>query len=218
MHSAVAGEGDESAHDGRREELESPVDEKLFVLSTIKALGLRAGCDPTSSEKVGTLALNTPVRVLEQRETEEWGLRAYVTTVPGSSISYTAALNEFNHSVQRFPTSAEYEAARCNYLEDIVVREALVEDAITGNNLRIKDQTLHVSTATEAQDNTRTPPEWNVSDVRDLVTLLLQVRVHVHVRGVHVHARGVNVHVHVRGVHVHVHVHVLCDLVTLPSP
>ena len=36
------------------------------------------------------------------------------------------------HQVQRFPSVAEYEAARANYLEDIVVREALVEDAITG--------------------------------------------------------------------------------------
>ena len=62
-----------------------------------------------------------------------------------------AALNEFNHSVQRFPSVAQYEGARANYLEDIVVREALVEDAITGNNLRIKDQTLHISTATDAQ-------------------------------------------------------------------
>ena len=58
-----------------------------------------------------------------------------------SSIRYLAcralavlrcALNEFNHSVQRFPSVAEYEAARANYLEDIVTREALVEDAITG--------------------------------------------------------------------------------------
>ena len=54
---------------------------------------------------------------------------------------WTAALNEFNHSVQRFPSVAQYEGARANYLEDIVVREALVEDAITGNNLRTKDQT-----------------------------------------------------------------------------
>ena len=33
----------------------------------------------------------------------------------------------------------------------VVEREALVEDAITGNLLRIKDQTLHVSTATDVQ-------------------------------------------------------------------
>ena len=110
----------------------------------------------------------------EQRETEDFGTRAYVSTIPGQAVTITAALNEFNHSVQRFPSVAEYEAARANYCEDIIVREALVEDAITGNMLRIKDQTLHISTATEAQDNVRSiPAEWNVNDVRDLVGLLL---------------------------------------------
>jgi hypothetical protein len=61
---------------------------------------------------------------------------------------WTAALNEFNHSVQRFPSVAQYEGARANYLEDIVVREALVEDAITGNNLRIIS--CHLPTAPPA--------------------------------------------------------------------
>ena len=56
-----------------------------------------------------------------------------------------------------------------------------MEDAITGNNLRIKDQTLHISTATEEQDNNRTiPPEWNVSDVR-------HTYIHIHIR-VHTYA------------------------------
>ena len=49
----------------------------------------------------------------------------------------------------------------------------LVEDAITGNMLRMKDQTLHVSTATDVVDNTSVPPEWRVDDVRDLVALML---------------------------------------------
>ena len=40
--------------------------------------------------------------------------------------------------------------------------------------LRIKDQTLYISTATEAQDNVRNiPAEWNVTNVLDLVGLLL---------------------------------------------
>ena len=55
-----------------------------------------------------------------------------------------------------------------------MVREALVEDAITGNNLRIKDQTLHISTATDPQDNCRPlPTEWKIENVLDLVRLLL---------------------------------------------
>ena len=133
-------------------------DESHFILTSSKALAVRAGCDPQQSEKTGTVNPKTPLRVLEVRETEEFGIRAYVSTIPGQAITVTAALNEFNHSVQRFPSVAEYEAARANYLEDIVVREALVEDAITGNNLRIKDQTLHISTATDAADNCAAHP------------------------------------------------------------
>ena len=150
-------------------------DESHFLLQTTKALAVRSGCDPTLSEKTGSINPKTPIRVLEVRETEEFGVRAFVSTMPGQAITVTAALNEFNHSTQRFPTVAEYEAARANYCEDIVTREALVEDAITGNMLRIKDQTLHISTATDVADNNRQiPAEWNVNDVRDLVGLLLQ--------------------------------------------
>ena len=42
----------------------------------------------------------------------------------------------------------EYEAARVSYCEDMVVREEYVEDAITGNMLRIKDQTPRVDDVT----------------------------------------------------------------------
>ena len=68
--------------------------------------------------------------------------------------------------MQRFTTAAEYEGARANYCEDMTEREAMVEDAITGNLLRIKDQTLHVSTATDVVDNAAIPLEWRVNDVR----------------------------------------------------
>ena len=141
---------------------------------TKKMVKLRSGCDPNTAE-LGNLKSNLPVTILERRVTPN-GVRAYIATIPSEShIEVTIALNEFNHSVQRFPSVSAYEAARANYLEDIVVREALVEDAITGNNLRIKDQTLHISTATAEEDNNlRTIPlEWNVSDVLDLVKLLL---------------------------------------------
>ena len=146
---------------------------KIFTI-TAKTVVIRSGTDPVNSEKMGSLKAGTPVRLLERRETEEWGIRAYITSLPGDTTSITCALNEFNHSVQRFPTVAEYEAARANYLEDIVVREALVEDAITGNQLRIKDQTLHISTSTDASDNSRPiPNEWKVDNVLDLVKVLL---------------------------------------------
>ena len=140
---------------------------------TSKMVKLRSGCDPTTAE-LGNLKGKLPVTIHERRTTPN-GIRAYIATIPSESHIYVIiALNEFNHSVQRFASVAAYEAARANYLEDIVVREAHVEDAITGNNLRIKDQTLHISTATEEQDNKRElPPEWNVTDVLDLVKLLL---------------------------------------------
>jgi hypothetical protein len=40
--------------------------------------------------------------------------------------------------------------------------------------LRIKDQTLHVSTATDVLDNKSIPAEWKINDVRDLAILLLR--------------------------------------------
>ena len=139
-----------------------------------KKIGMHSGSDPNNSEKIGTLNERTPVRILQQRTTE-LGVRVYVSTIPNkSNVLLTMALNEFNHSPQRFPSVAEYEAARVNYCEDIVVREAMVEDAITGNQLRIKDQTLYISTATDAVDNARPiPAEWHVHNVLDLVRLLL---------------------------------------------
>ena len=99
------------------------------------------------------------MHVLEFRDASDGTKRAFVDSLAGEEQIVIAALNEFNHSVQRFPTVAEYEAARA-YCEDMVVREEYVEDAITGNMLRIKDQTLHVSTATDVVDNLSIPAEW----------------------------------------------------------
>jgi Leucine-rich repeat (LRR) protein len=152
-----------------------PEDKKVWALNRKKALVMTSGCNASDSEKVGSLTNKMQVRILEAREMEDKSTRCYVCTIPSQSSLYvTIALNAFNHSPQRFPSVAEYESARCNYCEDIVVKEAMVEDAITGNHLRIKDQTLHISTATEALDNTRViPAEWKVSSVLDLCTLLL---------------------------------------------
>ena len=105
---------------------------ELFIV-TAKAMQVKSGCDGTNSEKIGVLKAGTPIRLLEKRLTEAAGMRAYVTSLPGDTVKITVALNEFNHSVQRFRSVAEYEAARANYLEDIVEREAIVEDAITGD-------------------------------------------------------------------------------------
>ena len=124
-------------------------------------------------DKTAMLPVKQLVNVMEIRQADDDSIRANVTTVAESTAPLTTALNEFNHSVQQFDVVAEYEAARTNYCEDIVDREQLVEDAITGNMLRIKDQTLHVSTAADVVDNLNIPPEWRVDDVRDLVSLFL---------------------------------------------
>ena len=106
---------------------------QLFTIA-VKAVSVRMGCG-VATEKIGTMKGGTPVRLLERRETELHGAWAYISTIPGEVVRMTIALNEFNHSVQRFPTAAEYEAARANYLEDIVEKESLVEDAITGKKI-----------------------------------------------------------------------------------
>ena len=67
-------------------------------------LGMHSGCDPLNSEKIGTLTQKMALRMLEKRETEEFGIRAYVSTIPSQSATVlVCALNEFNHSVQRAP-------------------------------------------------------------------------------------------------------------------
>ena len=73
--------------------------------------------------------------------------------------------------MQRFPTVADYEATRANYCEDIVTREALVEDAITGNSLLIKDQLIFMSAHIVA-DGCNPPEFMTVRDVPQLVRLL----------------------------------------------
>ena len=142
-----------------------------------KALKVSAECGE-SAEKVAKaaqtaqLAPRSFVHVHETKTLEDGTRRCCISTIAEQGTVLTAALNEFNHATQRFKNAAEYEASRVSYCNDIVEREALVEDAITGNLLRIKDQTLHVSTATDVQDNASVPPEWRVDDVRDLVHLL----------------------------------------------
>ena len=147
-------------------------DLQIYRVISSKAMLVRAGCEKTS-DALGHINADTMVRVLEFRDASDGTKRAFVDSLAGEEQIVIAALNEFNHSVQRFAAAAEYESARANYCEDMVEREAMVEDAITGNMLRIKDQTLHVSTATDGVDNTSIPAEWRVNDVRDLVKLLL---------------------------------------------
>ena len=94
-------EGDEGekTEEPQEEEIDK---EEVWILNRKKALAIYSGCDSQNSEKLGLLTNKMPIRMLEKRMTEEGVLRGYVTTIPGqSNIVYTAALNEFNHSVQR---------------------------------------------------------------------------------------------------------------------
>ena len=60
------------------------------------------------------------MRLLETRE-HDGGLRARVERVAAEedAVVITADLNEVNHSVQRFPSAAEYESARSSYCDEV---------------------------------------------------------------------------------------------------
>ena len=156
-----------------------PDDGSVMQVKGSKALKVNAECGESAEKaakaaQTAQLAPRSFVHVHETKTLEDGTKRCCISTIAEQGTVLTAALNEFNHAMQRFKNAAEYEASRVSYCNDIVEREALVEDAITGNLLRIKDQTLHVSTATDVQDNASVPPEWRVDDVRDLVHLMLQ--------------------------------------------
>ena len=94
-------------------------------------------------------------------------------------------LNQFNHCVQRFADVAAYEAARRIYCEGIIESENLVEDAITGNLLRIEDQLICVVTQPIGETIKHSDPAWvGLQNVHELVDLLLAPS-HRRARGVH---------------------------------
>ena len=92
-----------------------------YVVISYKPLVCRLGA-PTESDKSGMISPKQIVAVFETKDLKDGTVRAHVATMKGAPVVVSAALNEFNHSVQRFPTSAEYAAARSNYLEHIVIK------------------------------------------------------------------------------------------------
>ena len=144
-----------------------------YVVISYKPLVARTA-PAIDSDKTGQITAKQVVAVHETKDLKDGTVRAFVVTMKGAPVQVSASLNEFNHSVQRFGSAAEYENARISYCQDMVVREEYVEDAITGNMLRIKDQTLHVSTAADVSDNKNIPDEWRVDSVVDLVVILLK--------------------------------------------
>ena len=97
-------------------------EKEQLVVCAAKPLIVRSGFSQ-DTEKIGTLNARIVVHVLETRFLEDGSQRSMVSSLAGESVLITAALNEFNHSVQRFANVASYEMARLNYLEDIVGRE-----------------------------------------------------------------------------------------------
>ena len=84
---------------------------------------------------------------------------AVVSAVIKTGAVVERDLNEFDHCIQRLGSAAAYEGARSSYCVAIVSEQCHVEDAITGNVLRIEDQLIHVSAA-DVSGVTLNRPEW----------------------------------------------------------
>ena len=104
---AEGGGGEEAEEAAAAPGMEEEID-LSGVWVTTHMLKLRSGCDPATAE-LGNLKSKLPVTILERRLTPN-GVRAYISTIPSEShIQVTMALNEFNHSVQRFSSVSAYE-------------------------------------------------------------------------------------------------------------
>ena len=82
----------------------------------------------------------------------------------GRSVLYD--LNELNHCCPRFDSVSAYDAARVKYFDLVLKGMNLIEDAITGNKLRIGDQLLLIRTQGKGLSS-------NLSDVKGVASLLL---------------------------------------------
>mmetsp|Transcript_13926 Transcript_13926/g.35924 ORF Transcript_13926/g.35924 Transcript_13926/m.35924 type:complete len:1262 (+) Transcript_13926:78-3863(+) len=75
-------------------------------------------------------------------------------------------LNEFNHAPQHFESVAEYASTRVAYLEQIIDKLSLIEDAITGNRLNCDDQLIYITVLTDKKSE---GTAWaNISSMEDL--------------------------------------------------
>ena len=70
-------------------------------------------------------------------------------TVAGQPTEVQVDLNEFNHAAQRFESVAEYDAIRDIYLQEVISKLSLIEDAITGNRLNCDDQLIYITVLTD---------------------------------------------------------------------
>ena len=81
-------------------------------------------------------------------------------------------LNRCNHCKQAFESVEHYQIAADEYRAHVQREGALVEDAITGRSLRVRDQLLYISTG---ETNGVRPPHWDgsISDVPTIADRLL---------------------------------------------
>ena len=86
---------------------------------------------------------------------------------------FTLDLNQANHCKQRFASMDDFEQTRLALCEHVREATAIVQDAITGTDLAIADQSLHVSTSSSGGVQ-RT--EWNPRSVKELAPLLVPVQ------------------------------------------
>jgi len=72
------------------------------------------------------------------------GSRRRLTLVDGSTIELD--LNPYNHAVARFKSADAFRQARKQYVDEQLEELGLVDDAITGNRLRIEEQLIYIGT------------------------------------------------------------------------
>ena len=101
------------------------------------------------------------------------------------SSQVTMDLNDLNHSVQRFDTAAAYVAARRTYLSNLIEKLSFVEDAITGNRLRIDDQLVYIGINADdgkTEGGVKRSGKWadisNIADLAELMTSPSSSRTH----------------------------------------
>ena len=103
------------------------------TLQVVAKKAVKVSSSFEDDDKAGTLLPKALVKMIEERTADDGAKRAFVSSVAADVEVVTTSLNEFNHSVQRFASAAEYESNRLSYCENTCEREAMVEDAITGN-------------------------------------------------------------------------------------
>lgn len=89
-------------------------------------------------------------------------------------------LNEYNHVLQRFASVVEYNTAVDEHCRNLLTSGEMVEDAITGNKLKIADQLLYLTMETGAEGadgstiaGVQRADFAEVKEIRALVKLLL---------------------------------------------